>query len=818
MKKAFILLFVVLLYQNILSQYNFTWKWLYPSPQGNTLNIINIYDINTWYLAGDNGSFIITTNAGVSWTYKQIPDKDINSTSGNNTITCAQLVNKYYGFASSGDQLYSFTDLNANLTLVSSFPASIVKFYFPDPQKGFISTADNLYKTCNGGLESSQIVLPDNGKPISFTVTPLNTLYVLTETSINNSLTYQILKSTDDGTTFTNIYTLGSCKPISVMSISDDSLFAYGNDFIYITTNGGVNWIQFANPLKQNTIKRLYQDKSKIYAEVEKPYKGIFYSIDLGHTWIQFNYPPGIGYSSYDEGLKAAFLGPLMICTGEYGIIYKTRNDSLVQLTSHYYRFEGAPPLTKREDISFNNGTNFPNSYNIWAGNNPGKLVINILNTLFFSSDTGLHWKECVVDDKSDLINDFQMVDSSLGFACGGHQIYKTSDGGLKWNSLTPLPGNNNSNRILFISSETGWVYNQEKVIRTTNGGVSWEQFNFPGIIKLDMLDAETGWSITESGLFYTSDGGYSWKEQPFNYLKNFSDIKFSSSLNGFCASDGIYKTTDAGINWVNINSDPGYKNINTLSNDFLIINDKYNHIKVSYDGGANWTLYPVYMRENILSLSFSQPETGPPWIYLMTYSFGGYNIYYNDSLMNSLFASFAGYSSGGNVYLKINMGPGLHNVSIDLERQCNGRWSFAGHIKGINDNISTFNYVDSSLLNGKYKYRLKTKDINGVAHYYVNNEEYTVNYPEDYSLGQNYPNPFNPDTRIDYTISRPGLVNLKIYNVLGQEIMTLVNEYKSNGSYSVNFHPGNRLTSGVYLYKLQTSGYISTKKLIYLK
>lgn len=816
MKKAFVLLFVVFLYQNILSQCNLTWKWLYPSPQGNTLNIINIYDKDTWYLAGDNGSFIITTDAGSSWSYKQIPD--IDSISGINSITYAQLVNKYCGFVSSGSKLYCFPDLTTNLTFVSNFPTGISKFHFRDSQEGFVSTANNLYRTVNGGLAASRIILPNDGRPIDFTVTRQNALYVLAESNLHNILSYQILRSTDDGTTFNIINTLSNHKPIAIICISDDSLLAFGGDSIYITTNSGTGWTQFANSLSSNTIKRLYTDKNKIFAEVERPYNGLFYSIDLGRTWTQYNYPPGTGYSSYDEGFKAAFIGPLMICTGEYGIIYKTLNDSLVQITSHYSRFGGVPPLTKGGEIGFKNSSNSSNSYNIGGSSNSGTLVSNILHTLFFSSDNGLHWKECTVDDKSDLINDFQMVDSSLGFACGEHQIYKTSDGGLKWNSLMSLPGNNFSNHLQFLSTETGWVYDKEKVLRTTNGGVLWEQFNFPGIVKLSMLNTDAGWCITESGLFYTSNGGDTWKEQLFNYSKKFTDIKFTSTSNGFCASDGIFKTTDAGLNWVNINSDPGYTNINALTNDFLIIYDKYNHIKISYNGGASWTSYPVYMRENILSLSFLQSETGPPKIYLLTYSLGGFNIYCNDSLTNSLFASFKGYSSGNNVYLNITMGSGLRNVLIDLERQYNNNWTFAGHIKGISDNISTFNYVDGNLTNGKYRYRLKTTDIDGTVRYYINNEEYNVNSAGDYSLKQNYPNPFNPETKIDYGISRPGVVNLKIYNVLGQEIMTLVNEYKNAGNYSVIFHPGNRLTSGVYLYKLQTNDYISTRKLIYLK
>jgi hypothetical protein len=83
--------------------------------------------------------------------------------------------------------------------------------------------------------------------------------------------------------------------------------------------------------------------------------------------------------------------------------------------------------------------------------------------------------------------------------------------------------------------------------------------------------------------------------------------------------------------------------------------------------------------------------------------------------------------------------------------------------------------------------------------------------------LMQNYPNPFNPVTTINYQISETSLVTLKIYDTLGREITTLVNKQLSPGNYSVKFN-GSSLPSGLYLYKLTTANYTSTRKLILLK
>ena len=88
---------------------------------------------------------------------------------------------------------------------------------------------------------------------------------------------------------------------------------------------------------------------------------------------------------------------------------------------------------------------------------------------------------------------------------------------------------------------------------------------------------------------------------------------------------------------------------------------------------------------------------------------------------------------------------------------------------------------------------------------------------PNEFVLHQNYPNPFNPSTSIQYAISSRQFVSLKIYDVLGNEISTLVNEYRDAGNYEAEFN-ASKLSSGVYYYQLKTGDFIQTKKMIYLK
>ena len=88
---------------------------------------------------------------------------------------------------------------------------------------------------------------------------------------------------------------------------------------------------------------------------------------------------------------------------------------------------------------------------------------------------------------------------------------------------------------------------------------------------------------------------------------------------------------------------------------------------------------------------------------------------------------------------------------------------------------------------------------------------------PTDYSLSQNYPNPFNPTTKIQYSLTATTNVKLSVYNIMGQEVMQLVNEDQTAGKYIVDFDAQN-LQSGVYFYRLQTGKFVETKKMLLLK
>ncbi|MBP9581828.1 MAG: T9SS type A sorting domain-containing protein [Ignavibacterium sp.] len=158
--------------------------------------------------------------------------------------------------------------------------------------------------------------------------------------------------------------------------------------------------------------------------------------------------------------------------------------------------------------------------------------------------------------------------------------------------------------------------------------------------------------------------------------------------------------------------------------------------------------------------------------------------------------------------------------------------WESIGFVNGYGTTTEpqTYSFIDKNLSAGNYQYRLKQIDFDG-TYEYSNTIEVEINPPTQFSLKQNYPNPFNPTTTIRFTIpsvethlpaGRQGrdaslLTTLKVFDVLGDEITTLVNEEKPAGNYDVEFD-ASKHSSGIYYYQLKSGQFIQTKKMILMK
>jgi hypothetical protein len=159
-------------------------------------------------------------------------------------------------------------------------------------------------------------------------------------------------------------------------------------------------------------------------------------------------------------------------------------------------------------------------------------------------------------------------------------------------------------------------------------------------------------------------------------------------------------------------------------------------------------------------------------------------------------------------------------NYGFEIERANAGKeaiWEKIGFITGHGNSNSQNNYsfIDKNPFGGKSQYRLKQLDNNGAFIYSKSIEVESGNL--SFALAQNYPNPFNPSTVISYSLGASSNVVVKVYNVLGKLITTLVNGHKEAGFYEVNFNAVG-LSNGVYFYKIQAGNFVQTKKMLLLK
>jgi hypothetical protein len=176
---------------------------------------------------------------------------------------------------------------------------------------------------------------------------------------------------------------------------------------------------------------------------------------------------------------------------------------------------------------------------------------------------------------------------------------------------------------------------------------------------------------------------------------------------------------------------------------------------------------------------------------------------------------SFSATMVGNNINLTWITATELNNHGFELFRNGNKIAFIAG--KGTSTEKQEYFYEDANLKPGIYNYRLEQIDFDGTRS--IVSKEITVylTLPERFSLEQNYPNPFNPSTVISWQSPVSSWQTLKVYDLLGREVATLVDEYKPAGRYEVEFD-GRNLSTGSYFYRLQVGEFMETKKLILLK
>ena len=220
------------------------------------------------------------------------------------------------------------------------------------------------------------------------------------------------------------------------------------------------------------------------------------------------------------------------------------------------------------------------------------------------------------------------------------------------------------------------------------------------------------------------------------------------------------------------------------------------------------------------LGTSTFGPPLLAPWTTSEVFCGGAWN----SGVIPVELTSFTGSVSGNDVSLLWETATELNNSGFSVERKTeNSEFTevafVAGH--GTTTERKSYSFTDQDLRSGIYTYRLKQIDFNGTYEYY-GSVEIDVTAPAEFSLDQNYPNPFNPSTKITFSLAVDSKVGLKVFNLLGQEVVTLINQELTSGIHDYDFDASG-LNSGVYFYKIEATGvngveFTEVKKMILAK
>ena len=421
---------------------------------------------------------------------------------------------------------------------------------------------------------------------------------------------------------------------------------------------------------------------------------------------------------------------------------------------------------------------------------------------------------------------------------------------------------NLNLNSVYFVNSQIGYVAGDSgKILKTINGGINWIQQNSGTTLNLKSIiffNELTGWAcggdfITSYPYTYeygivinTTNGGSDWvvRINPVIGSNIFHDISIPDLNHIYIVSGGsawywggsygmINKTTNSGSNWLNYIFGPGpfiaFKSVDFINIGtgwasglwFSDVGARKSHISKTTNQGVNWVTYTIDssnslpLQENTFQkLRFLDANTGYfLQFYLRKTSNGGLNWFNTDSLSTV---------NASNFYFCNNDTGWIVFPSGGIKRTNNGGYNW------INQNTPVNGFRGIYFVNALTGWAVGNNGIivktttGGITN--IRNISRII--PESFSLEQNYPNPFNSITNFKFQIpnveqSSVGqssrTVTLIIFDLLGREIKTLVNENLNPGTYEVRFDAGD-LPSGIYFYRMQTENFTSTKKLILLK
>lgn len=426
-----------------------------------------------------------------------------------------------------------------------------------------------------------------------------------------------------------------------------------------------------------------------------------------------------------------------------------------------------------------------------------------------------------------------------------------------QWTLAGQVSGAGTFPSISVVDQNNVWIAggsNTPAVFRTTNGGTNWLPVGTTGM-SLDLFcvwspNANTafvgnggaaGGAGGNATFYKTTDAGATWTPvaSTGGSAAFFNGIVFSKTMPSFGIAQSdpptgagqpyyVSVTTDGGATW-NVTNPPGLSGAASAQNSIVVVDNMYYgfglnagtaRVYFTTNGGANWTVGNLGITGSFIS---------------------GYAMSSNKlngiAASNASLPNIARTTDGGLTWTSVSVGTGVTGYAtckwIEGTNTCyvSAAAGATGVVKKSTDAGATWTTMSTSGLTGithmefvkvgttVYGYAatgngaiLKVTDVvTGV-------EPINSSVPSDFRLDQNYPNPFNPTTTINFSIPKASKVTLKIYDALGKEVTTLVDEFKNAGNYSTDFTAGSNLNSGIYFYTITADNFTDTKKLMLVK
>lgn len=633
-----------------------------------------------------------------------------------------------------------------------------------------LANGSRIIKSTNSGFNWIIINYSLNETIFSLSYVRQNLIYGLTE----NPITHQnyLVKSTDGGLNWNSIFNFQGYQTSNYLNFVNDSTgYLMGHNWIYKTTNSGYNW--FIVYIDTGSIHNVQFDYMKFINNdigfLLKNLHVIYRTSDGGITWdsimigrlrdVEFD-DNANGYAIIEHGLN---------------YFYKTTNSGINWILKFTY-------LSSMKPRTFMDLEKKGNTIYIASFGGGG---------VFKSTNNGEKWIDLAIYNTITDFHTISFINSQTGFIGGDNMVLmKTTDSGENWfidntfGYITNLTFKG-IKLIQFINESLGWFLADTGFYKTTNSGMNWYYFptNFTYPTKFYFINSNTGWvaidtsdlNETRGAIFKTTNGGINFIFQGF-ITASAKEIRFYDSLYGYVVCSNIiqcpnlWRTTDGGNTWQGFDIGLGFfSSVYIIDKKTAFIGaDMNSGIYKTIDGGNNWSIVCDY-NTTWNSIEFANAKTG-------------FAINYDKSI-------YCTTNSGDNWFYR-NIG--APTFLGDLYFNSQGMGFAVGH-------------------RGKI---YKTTNFGGIVG--INFPIITV--PKKSELFQNYPNPFNTSTNIIYHITYSSYITLKVYNVVGKEVATLVSGNLKPGQYKISFD-ASKLASGIYFYSFCADGVrIDTKKMLLTK